>query len=82
MRSLMAHLMDQITKTECAFYYFYIKHLPFAGKTCFKREKNLQQNSLQQTQLTPQSNANNFFYAHMLNDKYNTDNSALRNYYG
>ena len=77
----MAHLMDQITNIECAFHYFYIKHLPFAGKPVLNEKKNLQQKSLS-TQLTPQSNANDFFYTQMLNDEYNTDNSALRNYYG
>ena len=35
----MVHLMDQITKIECAFYYFYIKHLHFAGKPTLNEEK-------------------------------------------
>ena len=38
----MVHLMDQITKIKCAFYYFYMKHLPFAGKPILNEVKKLQ----------------------------------------
>ena len=82
----MVHLMDQIheiTKIECVFYYFYIKHLPFAGKPILNEvKKTAEKKVFNKTQLTPQSNANHFFYAQMLNDEYNPDNFAVRNFYG
>ena len=51
------------------------KTLTFRWETYFKRGKKLQKKKVfNKTQLTPQSNANDFFYAQMLNDEYNPDN--------